>query len=142
MRVVALDLGEKRIGVAVAAGGLALPHATVDRSGDYRADRAVVARLVEELGAERVVIGLPLSLDGGAGPAARRAEEEAGELQAVIPVPVELFDERLTTVTASRSLANAGVRGKARRRVVDQVAAAVLLQAWLDRHRVQTMEEP
>ena len=133
MRVVALDLGAKRIGVAVSAGALAVPSTTVERSGDAEADRAALARLVDELGAERVVVGLPLSLDGTEGPAARQAATEAAALAEVVPVPVELVDERLSTVTANRSLANAGVRGRARREVVDQVAATVFLQAWLDR---------
>ena len=140
MRVVGLDLGERRIGVAVSAGALAVPHSTVERSGDVEADRATLALLVAELDAERVVVGLPLSLDGSVGPAARSAEAEAEALGRVLAVPVELFDERLTTVTASRSLATAGIRGRARRSVVDQVAATVLLQAWIDRLRVRTEE--
>ncbi|MFN2506562.1 MAG: Holliday junction resolvase RuvX [Acidimicrobiales bacterium] len=140
MRAVGLDLGEKRIGVAVTAGTLAMPHAVIQRSGDAKVDHSAVARMVEELGGERLVVGLPLSLDGSHGPAARRAEAEAEELRAVVAVPVELFDERLTTVSATRSLAAAGVRGRAQRRVVDQVAAAVLLQAWLDQVEARTEE--
>ena len=80
-----------------------------------------------------MVVGLPLSLDGSLGPAARAALAEAEALAAVVPVPVETFDERLTTVTADRSLMEAKMRAPARRRVVDKVAAAVMLQAWLDR---------
>src|SRR5205085_3638545 len=88
--------------------------------------------------AERVVIGLPLSLDGSEGPAAAWARAEASALAAALgDVPVELYDERLTTVSAQRALVAAGVRGRNRRRVVDQVAAAVLLQAWLDGGRGQ-----
>lgn len=140
MRAVGLDLGERRIGVAVTAGTMAVPHGTIERSGDPERDRAEVVRLVGELGAERVVVGLPLSLDGTVGPAARQAEAEAEALRQVLPVPVEVFDERLSTVTASRSLATAGVRGRARRSVVDQVAATVFLQAWIDRLRLRTEE--
>ena len=80
-----------------------------------------------------VVVGLPLSLDGRLGPAARAAQAEIDLLAAVLAVPVESFDERLTTVTADRALMEAGMRAEARRRVVDKVAAAVMLQAWLDR---------
>ena len=80
-----------------------------------------------------MVVGLPLSLDGSLGPAARAAIAEAEELAAVVAVPVETFDERLTTVTADRSLMEANMRAEDRRRVVDKVAAAVMLQAWLDR---------
>jgi putative Holliday junction resolvase len=137
-RVMAVDLGERRIGVAVSDSALALavPHATVARSGDAGADREALAALAEELGAGRVVVGLPLGLDGRRGPAARAALAEAaalGELLAARGIAVETFDERLTTVSAQRALAEAGTGGRARRRLVDQSAAAVLLQAWLDR---------
>ena len=133
----AVDLGERRIGVAVSDSGgvLAVPHATLARSEDPAADRAALAGLAEELGAGRVVVGLPLGLDGRRGRAAQAAEAEAralGEVLATRGIAVETFDERLTTVSAERALAQAGRRGPARRRVVDQAAAAVLLQAWLD----------
>ena len=105
----------------------------LERAADHAADHAAVAALVDELGAERVVVGLPLSLDGKMGPAARAAAEEADALGDVLAVPVETYDERLTTVTADRSLSSLGLPGQARRRVVDKVAAAVMLQAWLDR---------
>lgn len=82
--------------------------------------------------AELVVVGLPRSLDGGEGPAARGAIAEAKALANVVGVPVETHDERFTTVSAERSLREGGVRGPDRRRVVDKVAAAVMLQSWLD----------
>jgi len=137
--VLALDLGERRIGVAVSdpAGVIASPHTVLVRQADREADHRAVADLVAEVGAERVVVGLPLSLDGTEGPAARAAREEAGELAAAVGVPVEVHDERLTTVTAERALREGGRRGrkqrhKQRETVVDKVAAAVLLQSWLD----------
>jgi putative holliday junction resolvase len=137
VRVVGLDLGERRIGVAVSdsAETVATPHATVTRSGDPDADRAALYAVVEELGATHVVVGLPLSLDGRRRRAARRAQHEADALaSAWVPhgVTVETFDERLTTVSAERSLRDAGHAGAARRARVDAAAAAVLLQAWLD----------
>jgi putative holliday junction resolvase len=132
-RVLGLDLGTRRIGVAVSAGTVATPYSVLERSTDHAADHAAIAALVDELGAERVVVGLPLSLDGKIGPAARAATEEAEMLGDVLAVPVETYDERLTTVTADRSLSSLGLSGQARRRVVDKVAAAVILQAWLDR---------
>ena len=140
MRSAAIDLGSRRIGVAVSdsRGTLASPRCTVERSGDADADRAAVVAVVVEAGAEHVIVGLPLSLDGRRRQAARAAEEEADALRALLGprgVAVETFDERLTTVSAERSLTAAGHGGKARRRVVDQAAAAVLLQAWLDRRR-------
>ena len=87
---------------------------------------------MEEEEAERVVVGLPLSLDGTSGAAAEGAMAEAEELASVVGVPVETFDERLTTVTADRNLMELRMRAEARRRVVDKVAAAVMLQTWLD----------
>ena len=78
------------------------------------------------------MVGLPLSLSGADGPAARATREEVAELAVALTVPVELHDERLTTVTASRTLQEAKMTADARRRVVDKVAAAVLLQSWLD----------
>lgn len=135
-RVVGIDLGSHRIGVAVSdpSQSLASPYATVARSGDRSADHVRLAAIAEECDAERVVVGLPLSLDGSHGPAARLVTDEVAELAARLPVPVEMYDERFTTVTADRSLSARRVRAPARRKVVDQVAAAVLLQAWLDRN--------
>ena len=137
MRAVGLDLGARRIGVAVSdsEGVLATPYTVIPRSGDDVADRARIADVVRELAAEAVVVGLPLSLDGSVGPAATAAEAEAVALGQVLDVPVECHDERLSTVSAERSLAASGVKGAARRKVVDQVAAAVLLQSWLDSRR-------
>ena len=137
MRVVGLDLGSRRIGVAVSddGGAVASPHTVITRSGDDDADRAAVAAVVAEVGAGRVVVGLPLSLDGSEGPAARAAKAEAAALATVLDVPVETHDERLTTVTADRSLKALKMKSDERRRVVDQVAAAVMLQSWLDSRR-------
>ena len=140
MRVVALDLGTRRIGVAVCdAGGLmATPYSTIERSGDVGVDRERVAAVVAEVEAELVLVGLPLSMDGTVGPAAAAALDEVAALRAVLDVPVESHDERLTSVTANRSLAAGGVRGRRRRSAarrsgaVDQMAATVMLQSWLD----------
>ncbi|MBV8432578.1 MAG: Holliday junction resolvase RuvX, partial [Solirubrobacterales bacterium] len=127
MRVLALDLGTVRIGVAVsdATGTLASPLTTVPRSP---AAHAAVADLVAEEGAELVIVGLPRNMDGSLGPAARAAEAEAEELRGRLAAPVLLVDERLTTVAADRALAAGGRSGRRRRQVVDQAAAAVLLQ--------------
>ena len=137
MRVVGLDLGTRRIGVAVSDSGgvLATPSATIERSGDADADRARIAEVVRELEAKAVIVGLPLSLDGSTGPAAAAALTEAEALRLVLDVPVECHDERLSTVSANRSLAASGVKSRGRRKVVDQVAATVLLQSWLDSRR-------
>lgn len=104
MRAVGLDLGQRRIGVAMtdAGGRLALPHRVVERSGDSVRDRAALVAIVEELNAEIVVVGLPISLSGTMGQAAQAAAAEAAELARVLKVPVVTFDERLTTVEAAR----------------------------------------
>lgn len=135
MRVLGIDLGARRIGVALSDSGevIASPYEVVQRSGDRARDHREIALLVEESEAGLVVVGLPLSLDGSIGPAAAAAQDEAAELAAALTVPVELFDERLTTVTAERALKSQGMKGPARRKVVDKVAAAVMLQAFLDR---------
>lgn len=139
MRVLGLDLGAKRIGVAVSdrSGTIASPLTVLQRTGDRTADHRAIARLVTEEEVERVVVGLPLSLDGSMGPAAQAAHAEAEEIGSVLDVPVETFDERLTTVTAERSMMQARMRAQARRRVVDKVAAAVMLQTWLDGRSVR-----
>jgi putative Holliday junction resolvase len=140
MRVVGIDLGERRVGVAVSDsdGTLASPYDVIERSGDASRDHAEIARIVTEVGASTVVVGLPLSLDGSLGPAAREARTEADRLADVVGVPVETHDERLTSVSAGRSLAQSGLRRagrrQARRGSVDKVAAAIMLQSWLDSH--------
>jgi putative holliday junction resolvase len=137
VRIVGLDLGSRRIGVAVSdtAGTLASPYEVLERSGDDALDRARISALVGELDAELVVVGMPRSLDGTMGPAALAAAAEAEALGEVLGVPVETYDERLTTVAADRSLRELGMKAKGRKRVVDKVAAAVMLQGWLERHR-------
>ena len=130
MRVLALDVGERRIGVAVSdpTGTLATPHSVIHRRSKVQ-DFAAVARLVTELQAERVVVGLPLSLSGDVGPQARRVMRYAQALARALPVPVELYDERYSTVTADELLAEAG--RKRRRTPIDAAAAAVILQEYL-----------
>jgi putative Holliday junction resolvase len=116
---------------------MALPRTTLVRSGDPRLDRRKLIELILEEEATVVVVGLPLSLDGSHGRAALEATDEAEQLRALLEVeghdiPVELFDERLTTVTAHQTLSAGGAGGKVRRQVVDQAAAAVMLSAWLE----------
>ncbi len=134
MRAVGVDLGSMRIGVAVSdpSGTLAWPYEVVARSGDVAADHRRLAAIAAAVEAEVVVVGLPLSLSGAAGPAAEAVRAEVEALRGVMPVPVETFDERLTTVSADRSMRERGMKAPARRKVVDKLAAAVLLQAWLD----------
>ncbi|MEQ1786036.1 MAG: Holliday junction resolvase RuvX [Acidimicrobiales bacterium] len=144
MRALGIDLGTKRIGVALAnsEGTLATPYEVVTRSGDRARDHRAIAALADDTGAVALVVGLPLSLDGSVGAAASSAMAEADELAEATGLPVELWDERLTTVSADRDLMALDMRAGARRRVVDKVAAAVMLQAWLDHRRLSPPEEP
>lgn len=134
MRVLGIDLGSKRIGIAVSdtGGTVASPLLVLARSKSKRHDHAEIGRIAREEEVEAIVVGLPLNMDGTRGPAARSAAAEADSIATVTGVPVHLQDERLTTVTAERALREASVRGQDRRGVVDKVAAAVLLQTWLD----------
>jgi putative Holliday junction resolvase len=134
VRALGLDLGSKRVGVAISDsnGSVATPIDTVHRSGDRPAEHREIAALVTEWEAEIVVVGLPYSLDGSIGPAARLCLEEIEVLGDTLDVPVVPYDERLTTVTAERSLMEQQMNAHERRRVVDKVAASVMLQAWLD----------
>jgi putative Holliday junction resolvase len=130
-----VDVGTVRVGVAASdpAGILATPLATLARDPSGDADLAKLARLVAEREAVEVVVGLPRSLSGKRGRAARGAEEYARLLaQRIDPIPVRLSDERLTTVAANRRLGEAGIRGRKGRTVVDRSAAVLILQGWLD----------
>ena len=139
MRALGLDLGSKRIGVAVSdlSGTIASPLLVITRGRSRRHDHDRIAALVREEEADVLVVGMPRSLSGGEGPAAKAATAEITALASVVGVPVETYDERFTTVAANRALAESGVRGQARRQVVDKVAAAVILQSWLDARRSQ-----
>ncbi|MCH2634760.1 MAG: Holliday junction resolvase RuvX [Acidimicrobiales bacterium] len=134
MRAVGIDLGEKRIGVAISdsGGSLATPYEVVARTGSRDEDHRRIKAIVEEVEAEILVVGLPLSLDGTEGKAAQGARQEAEAIGQTVSVPIELHDERLTTVEAERILKEQGLDAAERRNVVDKVAAAILLQAWME----------
>jgi putative holliday junction resolvase len=136
-RVIGLDLGSARIGVAVTDSEqrVATGVDSLRRSGDRAADHGAIAGLVEDYEAVGVVVGLPLSMSGAMGPAARAVMEEVGEIRRRLAVEVDTVDERLTTVTASRDLRAAGRKARDQRGVIDQTAAAVLLQSWADSRR-------
>jgi putative Holliday junction resolvase len=131
-----VDVGSVRIGIARSdpSGILATPVETVRRG---RGDLDRIAEIIAEHEVTEVIVGLPTSLSGRAGPAAEAAREFAVRLaDRLPPEAVRLFDERLTTVTAESGLRERGVKGQARRQVVDQAAAVVLLQAALDGERL------
>jgi putative Holliday junction resolvase len=131
-RVIALDLGEARIGVAISDPDrtVALPAGTIKAAGGVD-DLKAVARMVADTDAVEVVVGHPLSLSGERGEAARKAEEFADGLRLLLDLPVHLQDERLSTVEADRGLRAAGAGGRSRRRSVDQAAASLVLEAFL-----------
>lgn len=129
----ALDLGSARTGVAVSdeLGMLAQPWKTLP-GGDAALDAVTAA--VAEVRPSRVLVGLPRNMDGTYGPAAESARAFAEKLRAVADCPVDLWDERLTTVAAQRALRESGRKARDQRGVIDQVAAQILLQSWLDRN--------
>lgn len=141
-----VDVGQVRVGVAIADpdGILASPLVTLRRESDtpddvVPGDISELARLVELHQTVEVVVGLPVTLSGRRGPAATAAEAYANRLAKVVaPVPVRLVDERMSTVVATRRLAERGVRGRRQRAVVDQAAAVEILQSWLDGQRRRT----
>ena len=133
-RVLGVDLGTRRIGLAIsdATGSLATPLKVLHRAKDHLGDHAAIVATALEEEAERIVIGWPRSLSGEDGPAARAVHDEVDELRSVAgpDLPIELHDERFTTVTATQHLRDAGRRRT--RDSIDAAAAAVILQTYLD----------
>src|SRR3546814_19441368 len=121
---------------------MATPYDTVHRSGDRRRDHRRIAELAVEAEVEAVIVGLPLSLDGSDGPAAKKARREAGEIGRATGLPAELWDERLTPVTADRELMAMGLKADARRPLVDMVPAPVLPPARPHPRRPTTTDHP
>jgi len=133
MRILALDLGERRVGVALSDPDGIMAHPLVQLEPRGRRDLvASVVRLVEEHGAGRVVAGIPLLPDGTRGEQARRAEGVVAALREALKVPVLEWDERFSTQEAEHTLREAGVKPRQRRERLDKAAAAVILQAYLD----------
>jgi len=136
MRYLGLDLGRASIGLAVADDVLrtARPLRTLRRRGE-RLDLQALRAVVEEYEVTRAVLGLPINMDGSEGPAARLARDFAPRVQEALGVPVELFDERLSTFEAETRLRQRGLSARQMKDVVDAEAAAVILQDWLDGRR-------
>lgn len=133
-RLMGLDVGERRIGVALsdALGRLASPLTTIG-ARDRPIER--IGRLVQEHDVATLVVGLPLTLRGEVGPQAQVVQKFAAELEAALGLPVHLFDERLTTAAADQLLREMGVKPEKRKLQLDQVAAAIILQDYLDQQR-------
>ncbi|GAB4273374.1 MAG: Holliday junction resolvase RuvX [Coriobacteriia bacterium] len=136
MRVAALDIGEKRVGVAISdsAGAVATPHGVWDAS-DIAGDARRLREFIDEYEVGVLVVGIPYSLSGEKGPQARKVEQTAARLDEILDVPVVLFDERLSSAEARRVMRAEGLDERRMRGRIDKVAAAVMLQAFLDRER-------
>ena len=130
-RILGIDHGDVRIGIAMSdeTAFLASPLTTV-RNGKDAVDEIVT--LIQEHGVEKIVIGLPLNMDGSFGPATKKVRTFVQKLSEKTPVPIFEMDERLTTVTAHHNLREAGLDGRQRKGVVDMAAAQIILQDWLD----------
>jgi putative Holliday junction resolvase len=132
--IIALDVGERRIGVAVSAGTMALPYDTIERT-NVRADTERIVAIARERGARTIVIGDPLTLSGQRGIAAKNIDAFVTHLARVYDGAIELVDERLTTAAVQKSLIAADVSRKKRKTVVDKLAAAMILDTYLRRRR-------
>jgi putative Holliday junction resolvase len=146
MRVLALDVGDRRVGIAFSgeAGLIATPLTVIHRTSRAE-DFARLIRLMRERGVGKLVIGHPLNDDGSAGPQARRIERYAAALEGALraeglDLPIELWDEGQSTQRAQEAMIVAGRRAKDRRTRIDAVAAAVILQDYLDSHRSLPVE--
>ena len=136
MKILAVDYGDTRTGLAISdrTEFLASPVGTItERNAERLAHK--VAEAVKEQGAELIVVGLPINMNGTRGPRAEKCEEFAKMLGELVDCPVEMWDERSTTVTAHNILNTTNVRGKARKAVVDTVAATIILEGFMDHRR-------
>ncbi|MBT8212375.1 MAG: Holliday junction resolvase RuvX [Acidimicrobiia bacterium] len=127
-RLIGLDMGRRRVGIAVSAGRMAVARATVDRDDAL----PFLAELCVEIDAEWLVVGLPVSLDGVERESAAEARRFGAEVAEATGRTVVFWDERFTSVIAIRQLGSAGTTGAKRKAVTDQVAAAIVLQSYLD----------
>lgn len=136
MAVLAVDYGRRRIGLAVsdAEERIALPLETLRSRGEAQ-DLRALERIARERDVKQLVVGLPVHMDGRKGPEAEAARAFAERLGAALGLPVELLDERWTTLEAERALRETGRRGRRQREVVDAVAATFILRTWLERPR-------
>ena len=136
-RVMAMDVGDRRIGIALSdpLGMFAQGLTTIVRDRRPENDLPIFKALVEEHDVSRIVVGWPLETSGRAGGQARKVERFVDNLKTVIELPFELWDERLTSAQAERALLEADTRRSKRKELIDKVAATVILQSWLDAQR-------
>ena len=142
MRAVGVDLGSKRIGISTsdASGTLASPHSVIQRGGSRSVDHLAIKSIVEEYEAEVVVVGLPVSMNGQMLQAAQLVLSEVEQISQVVGVSVVTFDERKSTVTADELLMQNNLNAQERRKIIDKIAATVILQGWLDRRKIQNLQ--
>jgi putative Holliday junction resolvase len=142
IRVMGLDVGEVRIGVALSdpLGITAQRLAVIERTGSAE-DMAALRRLAEQHGVTSIVVGLPLTMRGERGPQAQKVLAFADTLRTALDLPVELIDERLTTVQGARALRETGMRSRKQKTRIDQVAAQLILQQFLDARPRETQAE-
>jgi putative Holliday junction resolvase len=131
MAIIGLDVGDKHIGVAMAIGTIAVPVAVIGRTQEEQ-DLERIAALTQDYETELIVIGLPRSMDGSIGAQAELVLDFAKSLSNYTDIPIDMCDERLTTVTADRLLQESGAKRKQRKANIDAMAAAVILQAYID----------
>ena len=136
-RIMALDVGDVRIGIAVSdlMGIIANPLETYTRKGNLEVDAEYIARLAKEREVTRIVSGLPLGLKGQENEQTAKTREFIDKLSEICDVPIEYLDERFTTLSAERVLIEGNVRRENRKKVIDKVAATIILQNYLDRKR-------
>ena len=134
MRIMGLDVGEKRIGIAISdpLGWTAQGHSVLIRKG-LNLDLLRLAQICSEYGIERIVLGLPLNMNGPLGPKAAEVKELGQILEQEIGLPIDYWDERLSTVSAQRVLLEGDVSRRKRKQHIDKLAAVYILQAYLDR---------
>ena len=143
MRVIGLDIGSKRIGIAVSdeLGFTAQPVETLMSKG-VEADLDRIVTLVDQYGADEIVVGVPYNMNGTEGPEAKKVRALMDKISARLHIPVREWDERLSTVAAERALLEADMSRAKRRKVIDKLAAMIILQVYLDRRRNEVSPEP
>jgi putative Holliday junction resolvase len=134
MRILGIDLGDKKIGLALSdpMGWTAQGLEVITSKGAIDEDISKIKEYVDQYEVEKIIVGLPLNMDGSSGPRAEKARAFAARLGKKLNIAVEMTDERLTTVAAERFLLEADLSRKKRRKVIDKMAAVMILQSYLD----------
>lgn len=135
MRILGIDYGDKRLGLALSdpLGMMAMPLSVLERTSDESAI-AAIEKIIAEKDVEKIIVGLPLNMNGTRGPMAEKSTKFADALGKSTGVAVELCDERLSTMSAEKALLEGDVRREKRKGLRDKIAAQIILQSYLDRH--------